>query len=372
MTQDTADILAARRKTHGEYTHHARVTQGIMRVLMSEPGYAELPDIIRETLHMTAHKMGRVVTGNPFIADHYLDIEGYNRLVRDRIVDGVGLAPGHEQSPLAVGDEQHPEGDLWSQLAEHLGLPRAVAKEQGLALLFGLPSAAQRTMAADMAEARPAPRIERSDTNGWVLVDGTGTRVRIGDPVYINGRADMGHLRAIRDHPDVEKPLLIEFHTSTAHAEEIWAPLRGTVYARQARAVQEPQERFQTEDHEPAGTYERLVPRGPFEPVLQSSATEPAPTGGRGDGTSPGSPEDGGHHASAQETEEVEESGEDLRFSSEVRLEPRVATWKEFTDLGSQLIGHGTRRGDTWKSLYSQNGAGSFTMHSDHQDEYGR
>lgn len=85
MAEDTAKLLAARGKTHGEYRDHARATQGIMRVLMAEKNWATLPDIMKESLHMFAHKMGRVVTGDPFIEDHWFDIEGYSRLVRERL-----------------------------------------------------------------------------------------------------------------------------------------------------------------------------------------------------------------------------------------------------------------------------------------------
>jgi hypothetical protein len=34
---------------------------------------------------MIIHKIGRIVTGNPDVPDHWLDIEGYARLVRDRL-----------------------------------------------------------------------------------------------------------------------------------------------------------------------------------------------------------------------------------------------------------------------------------------------
>jgi hypothetical protein len=85
MTDDTAALLAERGSTHGEFTEHARATQGMMRVLMAERRWEVLSDIQREALHMLAHKMGRIVTGNPDHLDHWDDICGYARLVSDRL-----------------------------------------------------------------------------------------------------------------------------------------------------------------------------------------------------------------------------------------------------------------------------------------------
>lgn len=82
---NTEELLAERAKTHGEYTEHARCTQTIMRALAVERNWDALSDIQKESLHMFAHKMGRIVTGNPDIHDHWDDIAGYAKLVSDRI-----------------------------------------------------------------------------------------------------------------------------------------------------------------------------------------------------------------------------------------------------------------------------------------------
>lgn len=85
MTKTTEELLAERAKTHGEYTDHARCTQNIMRAMQSEKNWNSLSDIQKESLHMFAHKMGRIATGNPDIHDHWDDIAGYAKLVSDRI-----------------------------------------------------------------------------------------------------------------------------------------------------------------------------------------------------------------------------------------------------------------------------------------------
>jgi hypothetical protein len=90
---DIDKILAERAKTHGDYTEHALCTQDIMFTLMSHRNWISLTADQKETLHMIAHKMGRVVTGNPNIADHWDDIAGYAKLSGDRVRERLGEVP---------------------------------------------------------------------------------------------------------------------------------------------------------------------------------------------------------------------------------------------------------------------------------------
>lgn len=86
----TDKLVAERGKTHGDYTDHARVTQGMVRNWSQEKNWDQLSDDQRETLHMVAHKIGRILTGDPNIADHWDDIAGYARLSGDRVRARVG------------------------------------------------------------------------------------------------------------------------------------------------------------------------------------------------------------------------------------------------------------------------------------------
>lgn len=86
---NTETLLQERQKTHGEYAEHARCTQEIMRVLQAERNWSTLPDIMKESLHMFAHKMGRVLTGTPDVEDHWDDIAGYATLVAQRLRNPV-------------------------------------------------------------------------------------------------------------------------------------------------------------------------------------------------------------------------------------------------------------------------------------------
>jgi hypothetical protein len=92
MTVEINTILEERKKTHGDYTDHSRITQRIKAIIQDEDlGAAEiganskLSDDQRETLDMIAHKIGRIMAGDPNVADHWDDIAGYAKLSADRV-----------------------------------------------------------------------------------------------------------------------------------------------------------------------------------------------------------------------------------------------------------------------------------------------
>jgi hypothetical protein len=80
----TQELLNKRAKTHGDYGDHARLTQALKSKMSDEPGWARLDDCQAEALHMIAHKIGRILAGNPSFKDHWDDIAGYAKLVADR------------------------------------------------------------------------------------------------------------------------------------------------------------------------------------------------------------------------------------------------------------------------------------------------
>lgn len=84
---ETEKLLAERATTHGEYTEHARLTQSIMEICRSSRNWQrkKLSNMQRESLHMIAHKIGRILEGDPNHADHWDDIAGYARLVSQRL-----------------------------------------------------------------------------------------------------------------------------------------------------------------------------------------------------------------------------------------------------------------------------------------------
>ena len=85
MSNTIDALLAERATTHGDYAAHAAVTQQSKELARQMPGWQRLSDMQRETIDMTAHKMGRILAGDPNLPDHWDDIAGYNRLVSQRL-----------------------------------------------------------------------------------------------------------------------------------------------------------------------------------------------------------------------------------------------------------------------------------------------
>lgn len=120
---DIDKILAERAKTHGDYTEHANCTQELMRVLQAHRNWNSLADDQKETLHMIAHKMGRVVTGNPDIADHWDDMAGYSKLSADRVRERIG-----EPTPAYVRQEPPEDTETAAMRAYSRGPRQAKAE----------------------------------------------------------------------------------------------------------------------------------------------------------------------------------------------------------------------------------------------------
>ena len=78
-------ILSERGSRYGKFTDHARITQNIKTVMCDGPKWGDLTADQREALEMVAHKIGRIVNGDPNYADSWVDIAGYAQLVADRL-----------------------------------------------------------------------------------------------------------------------------------------------------------------------------------------------------------------------------------------------------------------------------------------------
>ena len=78
-------LLELRRETHGDFEEHAMITQSIKKVLRSHAYVENLNSSQIESLDMIAHKIGRILAGNPNEPDHWRDIAGYATLVERRL-----------------------------------------------------------------------------------------------------------------------------------------------------------------------------------------------------------------------------------------------------------------------------------------------
>lgn len=94
-TPDTIDAtLNERGSRYGKFAGHAEVTQVLKQVMRSHnkggpaPAWDGLALDQQEALEMIAHKIGRILNGDPNYADSWVDIAGYAKLVADRL-EGV-------------------------------------------------------------------------------------------------------------------------------------------------------------------------------------------------------------------------------------------------------------------------------------------
>lgn len=85
MSDDIDAVLAERGNRYGEFNRHAILTQGIKEIIREGPSFTDMDDDMVEALDMIAHKIGRIVNGDPRYADSWVDIAGYAKLVADRL-----------------------------------------------------------------------------------------------------------------------------------------------------------------------------------------------------------------------------------------------------------------------------------------------
>lgn len=77
--------LAEREKTYGDYEKVALISQVIKDILKEGEQYIYLKAYQLESLDMIANKLARIVNGDPKYRDSWHDIEGYARLVSDKL-----------------------------------------------------------------------------------------------------------------------------------------------------------------------------------------------------------------------------------------------------------------------------------------------
>lgn len=82
--------LAQRQSTHGDYKEHAEVTQKLKDIMRDTYGWENLNFSQKESLDMFAHKIGRVLSGNPDLIDAWRDIAGYSTLVANQLSNTDG------------------------------------------------------------------------------------------------------------------------------------------------------------------------------------------------------------------------------------------------------------------------------------------
>lgn len=90
--------LNERGTRYGDFEDHAFITQDLKAVMQETPNWDLLKADQKEALEMTAHKIGRILNGDPNYIDSWHDIIGYIRLVEQRLE--------REQAPKSAKEAQ--------------------------------------------------------------------------------------------------------------------------------------------------------------------------------------------------------------------------------------------------------------------------
>lgn len=77
--------LSERGARYGDFTDHARICQSIKATMFETPGWSRLSDVQKQALEVIADKQARILSGDPNYADNWHDIQGYAKLVEDRL-----------------------------------------------------------------------------------------------------------------------------------------------------------------------------------------------------------------------------------------------------------------------------------------------
>ena len=97
------NTLAERGNRYGDFTDHADLAQGIQFRMQrfclkadNEAGFIEpwkdrLNNVQRQALTVIADKIARILSGDPNYADNWHDIQGYAKLVEDRLPQQGGV-----------------------------------------------------------------------------------------------------------------------------------------------------------------------------------------------------------------------------------------------------------------------------------------
>ena len=81
--QETLNERGAR---YGDFHDNAKISQELQRIMMESPSYVRMNDLHREGLTAIFQKIARILNGDPNYVDNWHDIQGYAKLVEDRLL----------------------------------------------------------------------------------------------------------------------------------------------------------------------------------------------------------------------------------------------------------------------------------------------
>lgn len=114
---DVQETLAERGKRYGDFRDHAEIAQAIKAAMYSAGGcgkWGALPDMHKQALETIADKIARILNGDPNYADNWHDIQGYARLVEERLPSADTSAVSFDAAAVLGAPGEQPEiGPDW-------------------------------------------------------------------------------------------------------------------------------------------------------------------------------------------------------------------------------------------------------------------
>jgi hypothetical protein len=86
MATDVSKTLAERGARYGAFIEHATIAQGLQEVLLDCKNWWRLDPDMRQMMIVICDKLARILNGDPYYTDNYHDIQGYAKLVEDRLL----------------------------------------------------------------------------------------------------------------------------------------------------------------------------------------------------------------------------------------------------------------------------------------------
>lgn len=79
------EVLNQRQATYGDFTKNAEVSQMMKYFMAQGTNYKQMHVAHREALEMIVHKIARIVNGDSYYIDNWIDLCGYSQLVINEI-----------------------------------------------------------------------------------------------------------------------------------------------------------------------------------------------------------------------------------------------------------------------------------------------
>ena len=98
--------LKERGNRYGDFTDHALLAQQLQDSMRTAghkffgEGWNRLTSVQKQALSVIADKIARILTGDPNYADNWHDIQGYAKLVEDRLVTPEKDSPVYDTQPV--------------------------------------------------------------------------------------------------------------------------------------------------------------------------------------------------------------------------------------------------------------------------------